>query len=199
MNEYDIKYVHPIAHPLMRDIGVQFGGVDSADRGVKDSVDVYTPVIIVNRGFHTKPNANYLNHLNPEFAKQEKASKVYSSGTIVGSVRQFSSYEGDASSPIQQKSSQRQPGLGKAPVVGHSDGGNLGIYSHSRSPLRNSSVARQRERERSSSSIKRDGSPTKNASATKGIDDLRSKHRFPPFQTMPIRKDNELLWENLRS
>ena len=188
MNEYDIKYVHPITHPLMRDVGIQCRGVDGADGGTKNSVDIYSPDIVVHRGFHTKPNARYINHLDPDSAKQKKSHQTNSSWAAVEPTLQSSSYNGDISSPIQQKSSWRQPEFGKVPTVGFGDGGSLGVYSHAQSPLRKSSATRQRERERNSSPVKRDGSPTKSASAPAGAEDHRSKHRLPRPQAMPVRK-----------
>ena len=188
MNEYDTKYVHPITHPLMRDVGIQCRGFDGAN-GATNSVDVYSPDFVVNRGFHTKPNARYINHLDPDSARQKKFYQKYSSRAPVEPTLQSSSYDGDLSSPIQQNSSWRQPAFGKVPAVGSGDGGSLGVYSHAQSPLRKSSAARQRERERNSSPVKLDGSPTKSASALAGIEDLLSKHRLPRSQAMPVRKD----------
>ena len=196
MHEYDIKYVHPITHPLMRDVGIQFKGVDGVDGGAKNCVDIYNPDIVVNKGFRTRPNAGYINHLDPGSAKQREAHQKHPSGNLVEPTSQSFSYGGDISSPIQQKSAWQQPDFGKVPIVGFGDGGSLGVYSHAQSPLRKSSAARQRERERNSSPTKRDGSPTKSASAAQGIEDLHSKPHISRFQAMRVRKDDGRLYED---
>ena len=192
MNEYDIKYVHPITHPLMRDVGTQFKAVDGADGPAEDTVVTYSPDVVINRGFHTKPNARYINHLDYDSAKQRKAHQTYSSGSAVERTLPSFAHNGDISSPLQQKSSWRQPDLGNVPTLGFGDGGSLGVYSHAQSPLRKSSAARQREVERNLSPVKRNGSPMKSASGLEGTEDLSSKRRFPRFQGMPVRKDGAI-------
>lgn len=170
MNEYDTKYVHPRTQPQMRDVGTQYCNprTTTHDRlrseDENDSVDIYAPTFIVNRGFRTRPNPNYAKHVDPDgFARQVMPSGGISTNTAPS--LQTPAHLRDASSPIRPQTAIRQPHLRAA---GTGDGGSLGVFSHANSPLRTSAptnfVGPQGPRERSSSPAKREGSPLKRSS-----------------------------------
>lgn len=167
MNEYDTKYVHPRTQPLMRDVGTQFSDSQNPVDGLPrhededDSVDVYAPTFIINRGFHTRPNPNYSKHVDPEGSRvQATPSRGQSTG--MAPPFQTPAHLRDASSPIRPQTAIRQPHYR---LTGTGDGGSLGVFSHANSPLRKSAstnfVGPQGLRERSSSPHKREGSPLK--------------------------------------
>lgn len=167
MNEYDTKYVHPRTQRQMRDVGTQYcNSGTSADDMPRyedeiDSVDIYTPTFIVNRGFHTRPNPNYTKYVDPDgTASQAMFSEGLSTSTA--SSLQTPAHPRDASSSIRPQTAIRQPQFRAA---GTRDGGSLGVFSHANSPLRKSAskgfLGPRGQRERSLSPVKREGSPLK--------------------------------------
>ena len=193
LNEYDIKYVHPISFPLMRDVGTQFSGSRTLKERPLDTVDTYSPIIVVNRGFRTKPNPNYLSHVDPEGVHQRKTPYRHSNTGLNGPKFQPPSYGGDLSSPLQPRTSYRQAQLGTGPVPGNGDGGSLGVYSHAQSPLRkaaSTNFAEIRDLDRSSSPVKRDGSPSKRISTSGAISGLHSRQRYPHLSDLPARRES---------
>ena len=167
MNEYDTKYVHPRTQPQMRNVGTQYRNLGTFTDGMRqyedenDSVDVYRPTFIINRGFHTRPNPNYAKHVDPDGSTWQATPSRGISTSTATSV-QTPAHLRDASSPIRSQTAIRQPQF-KAPGTG--DGGSLGIFSHANSPLRKSTstnfLGSQGQRERSLSPTKREGSPLK--------------------------------------
>ena len=170
MNEYDTKYVHPRTQPQMRNVGTQYTNSGSSTHSMpqcedeNNSVDIYAPTYIINRGFHTRPNPNYAKHLDLDGS----AWRAMSSGGISTNVApavQTPAHLRDASSPIRPKTAIRQP---QCRVAGTGDGGSLGVFSHAKSPLRKSAstnfIGPQGQRERSLSPTKRENSPLKRSS-----------------------------------
>lgn len=167
LNEYDTKFVHPRTQPLMRDVGIQHssstadeGGLPSAEDG-SDIVEICEPRIIINRGFQTRPNPNYIRYVDPE-GYNERPSALRSKSTNIGAFLQTPAHLRDASSPIRPRTAIRQPQFRASGVPEAGDGGSLGVYSHANSPLRKS--ASTNFRERSTSPIKIQGSPLKRVS-----------------------------------
>ena len=170
LNEYDTKYVHPRTQPLMRDVGTQLSHPRASKHGSSrhddedESVDVYPPAFIINKGFHARPNPNYVKHLNPDGVAW---AATPSGGLSTGMVApiQTPTHLRDMSSPIRPQTAIRQLQFRAA---GTGDGGNLGIYSHANSPLRKSAstnfVGPYGQREASSSPLKRERSPLKRSS-----------------------------------
>ena len=167
MNEYDTKYVHPRTQQLMRDVGTQFTPSRAPKRGTpsneddNDSVDVYPPAFIINRSFHTRPNSNFVKHVDPEGAGYAATpSRGVSTGMAV--PVQTPAHLRDMSSPIRPHTAIRQP---QFRATGTGDGGSLGVYSHANSPLRKSASTNfagpYGRRERSLSPQKRESSPLK--------------------------------------
>lgn len=144
LNEYDIKYVHPRTHPLMRDVGTQVsssGGKLGKSTTKIDGVDTYMPVTIVNKGFHTNPNPNYLGHVDPDTYKtRETPTRVLPRNPQASSTQTPLFHTPmparDFSSPLQQRAGYRQPQQRTSVGPGTGDGGSLGVYSHAHSPLK---------------------------------------------------------------
>lgn len=63
MHEYDTKFVHPLMHPIVRDVGVQAS--TDTDSSVEDSVETGTPTTLIRRSFKT--------HKNPHIDEEESA------------------------------------------------------------------------------------------------------------------------------
>lgn len=170
MNEYDTKYVHPRTQPQMRNVGTQYCSSTTSTESIpqyqdeNDSVDVYAPTFIINRGFHTRPNPNYAKHVDHDGSAWRAMPAGGISTPMVPSV-QTPTHLRDASSPIRPHTAIRQPQFRGA---GTGDGGSLGVLSHANSPLRKSASANipgpQGRRERSISPAKREGSPLKRGS-----------------------------------
>lgn len=170
MNEYDTKYVHPRTQPQMRNVGTQYRDTNVFTDGVpqyedeRDSVDVYAPTFIINRGFHTRPNPNYAKHVDPGGSSWRAMPSGDISTRIAPSVH-TPAHLRDVSSPIRPHTAIRQP---QSRAAGTGDGGSLGVLSHANSPLRKSAstnlVGPQGQRERSLSPTKREGSPLKRSS-----------------------------------
>ena len=167
MNEYDTKYVHPRTKPLMRDVGTQFSSRKHRHEGLPrydeadESVDTYTPTVMINRGFQTRPNPNYAKHVDPQGSSCRPASSRSQPNPLAVPIR-TPAHLRDASSPIRPQTAIRQPQL-RSTSAG--DGGSLGVYTHADSPLRNSvagkGVGQIGHRERSLSPQKRESSPLK--------------------------------------
>lgn len=164
MNEYDTKYVHPRTQPLMRDVGTQFShsghGLPQYE-DENDTVDVHAPTFIINRGFQTRPNSNYVKHVDPEGATRRSAP-LRGASTGMGAPFQTPAHLRDASSPFRPQTAIRQPHFRTS---GTGDGGSLGVFSHANSPLRKSNVVGPPgQRERSLSPQKRENSSLKRSS-----------------------------------
>ncbi|KAL2016642.1 hypothetical protein VTK56DRAFT_3222 [Thermocarpiscus australiensis] len=64
MHEYDVKYVHPRLHPLVREVATQVCISDG--RIDQEEVTVGTPATAIRRSFQTHPNPNYARHFDPD-------------------------------------------------------------------------------------------------------------------------------------
>lgn len=193
MNEYDTKYVHPRTQPQMRDVGTQYYSSEFPTDSMQqhedevDCVDVYTPTFIINRGFHTRPNPNYVKHVDPDGS----ASRAMFSGGISTSTApslQTPTHLRGASSPIRPQTAIRQPQFRAA---GTGDGGSLGVFSHANSPLRKSAstniLGPQGQQERSLSAVKREGSPLKRSS----LAPMPNEQRWGSLQGVGPRRESE--------
>lgn len=148
LHEYDTKFVHPRTHPLMRDVGVQFSQEHATQAKLDDQynqVELWTPTHVINRGFKTSPNPNYLRHVDPDSADKPGSSsrrQSFMPSNAQAGV-QTPSHQRDLSPVFQNNpTAMRQPHFRQPnPSVGTSDGGSLGVYSHAHSPLRKSASA----------------------------------------------------------
>ncbi|KAL2267460.1 hypothetical protein VTJ83DRAFT_4737 [Remersonia thermophila] len=73
MHEYDVKYVHPRMHPIVREVATQ---VSITDRGTieQEEVRVGAPSTVIRRSFQTHPNPNYARYVDPEGSTPHRAS-----------------------------------------------------------------------------------------------------------------------------
>lgn len=163
LKEYDNKYVHPRTQPLMRDVGIQFD--DDATQSTADAqnkVEVYTPTFIINRGFKTSPNPNYINHVDPEgFSPRRPTTSAMSGTPSIFQSRpplQTPVVSRDQSPLVRTAgTNMRQPQF-RQPSSSTGDGGSLGVYSHANSPLRKSaSTAFDRRLQRDGDFFYREG------------------------------------------
>lgn len=199
LNEYNIKYVHPRTQPLMRDAGTQYAssGTSMYDLpGYEDennAVDTYKPSIIINHGFHTQPNPNYIKHIVPEgLWHQSTPSRGVGNG-MVASIH-TPAHLRDASSPVQLRTAIRQPTVRASVGLVGGDGGSLGIYSHANSPLRKSASidfrGNQHERDRSGSPVKREGSPFKRSSVPGGLNQVAAGQHWAHLEGTPLQRES---------
>ncbi|KAL8963584.1 MAG: hypothetical protein Q9193_000177 [Seirophora villosa] len=194
LNEYDAKFVHPRTRPLVRDVGTQYSShATSTGRDAANRVETHTPSIVINRGFHTRPNPNYVKHVDPD-ASRATPSRGYANGWPSSTATDATPmYPQDMSSPFKPTTAIRQPLFKQsngAPRAG--DGGNLGVYSHANSPLRkpaSTEFGDGRFRHRSSDSpVKREGSPLKRSSLAPGA--VSTGQRWGQLQSTATRKDH---------
>ena len=161
LNEYDSKFVHPRTRPLVRDVGTQY----SESGKSTDFVETHTPSIVINRGFRTHPNPNYVKHVDPTATP----SRGYANDAA-GPV-QFPLYSHEMSSPTKPTTAIRQPQFKPNGGSRIGDGGNLGVLSHANSPLRKATSMEfgdGRYRSRGNNLMKREGSPLKRSSIAPG-------------------------------
>lgn len=135
LHEYDVKYVRPRTQPLYRDVATQFTE-EMSHSVAKDekynNVVTFPPAFIINRGFKSNPNPNYVQQ-----PSKDDISRVVNTRPIASTPDLRASLaRNDFSSPIRPQTAIRQPTF--RPTVGVSDGGSLGVYSHAASPLRKS-------------------------------------------------------------
>ena len=182
LKEYDTKYVHPRTQPLMRDVGTQYSEASASHLGSDakyNKVDTFSPTFIINRGFNTSPNPNYVRYVDPE----GQSSRRQSLGTPPDLLNKNASMQTPShlrdTSPVVRPSttSIRQPQFRPAPS-NTGDGGSLGVFSHANSPLRKSTSSNFDRRlqnsgdfyyrERGTSPLKRQSSPLKRSSVPGG-------------------------------
>lgn len=139
MSEYDTKFVHPRLNPLVRDVGTQYSGPDVDDKEDVE-VDTYTPTIILKRGFHTNPNPNYAKYVDPEnisgiTSRTFSPAPAYTPSAY--NSREPTPFTGLTPRTVIRQPQFRQSSTGVSTTnTSASDGGSLGIYSHSNSPLK---------------------------------------------------------------
>lgn len=65
MHEYDKKFVRPALYPTVRDAATQISQNETGD-DLDESIEVGTPTVQLKRGFRTRPNPNYIKHIDPD-------------------------------------------------------------------------------------------------------------------------------------
>ena len=203
-NEYDTKYVHPRTQPMYRDIATQFTEQASYNTSRDERynvVETYTPMVVINPGFKTNPNPNYVAHTDPDGSTQRpsqgrKQPSTPSTNPAKQTLRTPSQLV-DSSSPLRPNTAIRQPNFRS----GVTDGGSLGVYSHVASPLRKSTsihsdlqsdYSNNYSRERSNlSPEKRQLSPDKRMSVpTSGMNTLAAAQRWGHLKPSSIRRES---------
>lgn len=155
MREYDIKYVHPLLHPLVRDAGTQCGEDDAGHD--LDFVEIGTPTTLISRGFQTHPNGNYVKHFDPDNLGQTPHSRsstptVFTPKTRPKPSELFAPVQRSRPSPLRQSmpvspekpapyamtSTGTSTGMNTnmATNTGTNFGGSLGVHTHANSPLK---------------------------------------------------------------
>lgn len=196
LHEYDTKFVRPRTQPLYRDVGTQFTeqASYSATRDVQyNTVDTYTPMFVINRGFKTNANPSYSQHTDPDGVAQESNLRQRLSTPDFRSPAPRSEM-GSAMRPL---ASIRQPNF--RPTSSGGEGGSLGVYSHAASPLRKSAStnfgsrnpnAQLRERT-TLSPEKRSVSPEKRMSVPSGgMNNLAASQRWGHLQPDRQRRES---------
>ncbi|KAI4120480.1 MAG: hypothetical protein LQ338_006990 [Usnochroma carphineum] len=195
LNEYDSKFVHPRTRPLVRDVGTQYAapGTSVSTCGMPDDsstnmVETHPPSIIINRGFHTRPNPNYVKHVDPD-ALRATPSRGYLND--VNASTHTPIYSQHMSSPFKLTTAIRQPQFKPNGAMRASDGGNLGVFSHANSPLGKSASTEfgdGRFRHRSDNPAKREGSPLKRSCLAPGTS---TGQRYAHNQSNATKKERE--------
>ena len=145
MHEYDTKFVHPRLHPVVRDVGTQLSEEQPAE--TREFVQIGTPTTLIRRSFHTHPNPSYLNLVESDSKDSNHQGNVLSPQmfTPPAAIRQP-----DVFSPASHQHSsgvRRSLPAGYVPAamvnssIGATSGnpnfgGNMGIHSHNKSPLK---------------------------------------------------------------
>ena len=182
LHEYDTKFVHPRMQHQSRDVGTQYfsTATQSAAKEEKyNTVDTYTPMTIINKGFKPNPNPNYTSHVDPDGANLHsfsRASSTQPSGMYTPARQR------DASTPVRL-TAIRQPQF--RPPATASDGGSLGVYSHAHSPLRKSASADFRER-----SVAREGNRRVTTGVGDGDRELMSRGPAPVRSGSPLKNSS---------
>lgn len=160
LNEYDIKFVHPLTRPKMRDVGTQLSmseaNAQNLQHGMGDygSVDTYTPTTILKKAFRIHPNPAYAKLIDLERPLQ----RMQASRNVPNLAPLYETpiHQREISSPVRLSPAIR-PLRSRSIRVG--DGGSLGVYSHVQSPLRkaasNNIVEEQQLVDRGTSPVKR--------------------------------------------
>ncbi|KIW47983.1 uncharacterized protein PV06_00628 [Exophiala oligosperma] len=175
MHEYDTKYVRPRTQPIYRDVGTQFSENASYSAGRDEqynTVEVYTPMVVINRGFNTHANANYSQYTDPDTALSSNLRHRVSTPDLKSPAQAI-----QPSSSVRPLTAMRQPNFRPLPAGG--DGGSLGVYSHAASPLRKSTSSNFARERLTQSPEKRSISPDKRMSVPAGgINTIAASQRW---------------------
>lgn len=168
LHEYDTKYVRPRTQPLYRDVGTQFSeqASYSSTRDTQyNKVEVYSPMVVINRGFNTKANPNYTQHTDPD-SVAAGSNNVRHRMTTPDVRSTVQKPQTASTTAMRAPTAMRQPNFRPTPSGG--DGGSLGIYSHAASPLRKSASTNFSRERINLSPEKRPASPEKRMSVPAG-------------------------------
>ena len=200
LHEYDTKYVRPRTQPLYRDVSTQFSEQASYTTSRDErynTVQTYTPMVVINRGFKTHANPNYSQHTGPD---------VVATGSNVTRPRPSTptfktpAQTREISSPARPLTAIPQPNF--RPFASGGDGGSLGVYSHAASPLRKAASTHFPARRQSGdghahdrvSPEKRASSPDKRMSVpSTGINALAASQRWSRLKPDRHRRESGLL------
>ncbi|KXX75130.1 Nuclear rim protein 1 [Madurella mycetomatis] len=160
MHEYDVKYVHPQLHPVVREVATQVSISDG--RIDQEAVMVGTPATVVRRAFQTHPNPNYAKHFDPDAGQPPQRTTMSPSPftptkpvtpvplSFTAQLQQRQSAVRRSLPPVasgavdpltpsgltKTTSTGTSTGTNINPPVGSGLGGSLGIYTHVNSPLK---------------------------------------------------------------
>lgn len=149
MREYDIKYVHPRLHPVVRDVGTQCG--EDEEGYDVEFVELGTPNTLIKKTFRTNPNPNYLAHVDPDSVGRTPPSRSQSPPVVTTPINKsrqsemFASIHKPRPSPLRHSMpaasaptlSPEKTSVSNASTTTNTNyGGSLGVFSHSKSPLK---------------------------------------------------------------
>ncbi|KAJ9499700.1 hypothetical protein LTR99_000329 [Exophiala xenobiotica] len=187
LHEYDTKYVKPRTQPVYRDVGTQFSeqaSYNAARDGQYNKVDVYTPMVVINRGFKTHANPNYSQYTDPDGADSSNLRHRISTPDFKSPVQ-----VAQAGSAVRPLNAMRQPNF--RPTSSGGDGGSLGVYSHAASPLRKSASTNFSRDRITQSPEKRSMSPDKRMSVPAGgINTLAASQRWAHLKPDRSRRES---------
>ncbi|KAF5666028.1 hypothetical protein FHETE_6396 [Fusarium heterosporum] len=141
MKEYDTKFVHPRLHPTVRDIGTQFSMDQPSD--YQEFVQKGTPTVQIRHGFQT--------HSNPYTGAVDSAEERSLTPTSNNVMKPHMFTPPTAtrrSEAFRPSTTQRSPAPRNSLPAGYTStgtssgvqginfGGNMGIHTHNKSPLK---------------------------------------------------------------
>ncbi|KAI1386337.1 uncharacterized protein F4822DRAFT_409691 [Hypoxylon trugodes] len=85
MHEYDTKFVHPRLYPTVRDASTQISQNEDGD-DLDEDIQVGMPAVQLKRGFKTRPNPNYIKHIDPDRGRSTYTNSGHSSGLFTPPV-----------------------------------------------------------------------------------------------------------------
>ena len=206
LHEYDVKYVHPRTSGPVRDVGTQY---DIEVEEYENTVETYTPTTIINRGYRTNPNPNYARHIDPDGVSglTPDATPKHRSKRMSGNFYTPASVQPQASAAQRPGAAVRQPQFRSS-----GEGGSLGVFSHSNSPLRKAASTNQLGRSSANDGglarqlalggrghaptarhtlSNREGSPLKNSSVPGGKpSNWAQEQRYAEGRGLSARRDN---------
>jgi hypothetical protein len=141
MREYDTKFVHPRLHPTIRDIGTQFSMDQPND--YKEFVQTGTPTVQIRHGFQTHSNPYTGSNDAPEDRSVTPTSnnvlkpRMFTPPTATRRSEAFRPATNQRSVVPRQSLPSGYTSTGTSSgVQGINFGGNMGIHSHNKSPLK---------------------------------------------------------------
>ncbi|KAF0642766.1 hypothetical protein FPSE5266_05864 [Fusarium pseudograminearum] len=141
MKEYDTKFVHPRLHPTVRDIGTQFSMDQPSD--YKEFVQTGTPTVQIRHGFQTHFNPYTGATDTPDERSVTPSSNnvlkphMFTPPTATRRSEAFRPATGQRSVVPRQSLPSGYTSTGTSSgVQGINFGGNMGIHTHNRSPLK---------------------------------------------------------------
>ncbi|XXG98580.1 3-isopropylmalate dehydratase [Hypoxylon texense] len=117
LHEYDTKFVHPNLYPTVRDAATQLSQSEDGE-DVDETVEIGTPTVQLRRGFQTRPNPNYIKHIDPDNVMRSNTSNTGTNPglfTPTASTRHADAYGSDlrnrSSLAARQQARRSTPGL----------------------------------------------------------------------------------------
>jgi hypothetical protein len=141
MHEYDVKFVHPRLHPIVREVATQVS-IDDDGRVEEEDVAIGSASTYLRRGFQTHPNPNYARYVDPDGAANNRPSSSYTSSATTSQPNPFvrSSLRPSFAAQVQQQRSsslfnrpsvqQQNPSTPSAAIKAVSTGTNTGTSAN---------------------------------------------------------------------
>ncbi|KAL7814228.1 hypothetical protein V8C44DRAFT_39824 [Trichoderma aethiopicum] len=223
MNEYNTKFVHPRLHPVVRDVGTQVAAEHSAKgRGF---VEVGAPTTLIRKSYATRatshadsfatPFTSRVSAMRPQSFSSTVPRHAEPTPTHLDQPRSTSTFRQNMmADPMSTPTPAPAAATAPVPLSATSAnttnfGGNMGIYSHNKSPLKKSiglgtfdgAASPRNSREMAALEQQRHlaqpGSPTKNADSHRPSS-MNSRGVSTPYSsTTPHRatqQDRSIRW-----